>query len=189
MLNKKGTSLIEVIISIALISIVLVFMIRLLIDLNNEENNNEYAVNNQLNRAEIIRMVGNDLNNNVITNIIDNSTSDALIIEFLFINGSTAEINATSDIFRYTDSNGSIRRWTIDDATINTSKANVYYNYDTKSEEGKLYTLQIQIEINTANENNSVTNNNLIDDLVFSYMGNVNDFNVTDLTCLGNDCQ
>ena len=47
MLNKKGTSLIEVIISIALISIVLVFMIRLLIDLNNEENNNEYAVNNQ----------------------------------------------------------------------------------------------------------------------------------------------
>ena len=46
MLNKKGTSLIEVIISIALISIVLVFMIRLLIDLNNEENNNEYAVNN-----------------------------------------------------------------------------------------------------------------------------------------------
>ena len=34
MLNKKGTTLAEVIISIALISVVLVFMIRLLIDLH-----------------------------------------------------------------------------------------------------------------------------------------------------------
>ena len=35
MLNKKGTTLAEVVISIVLISVVLVFMIKLLIDLNN----------------------------------------------------------------------------------------------------------------------------------------------------------
>ena len=40
MFNKKGTTLMEVIISIALISIVLAFMIKLLVDLNNTESNN-----------------------------------------------------------------------------------------------------------------------------------------------------
>ena len=62
MLNKKGTTLAEVIISIALISVVLVFMIRLLIDLNNMQTNTTYATGNQVNRAEILRMIGNDLN-------------------------------------------------------------------------------------------------------------------------------
>lgn len=188
MLNNKGTTLIEVIISIALISIVLVFMIRLLIDLNNEENNNEYAINNQLNRAEILRMVENDLNGNVINNISDYSTNEALIVEFAFESSKIARINATNDSFRYTASNGVVRKWTIKDGTLNFKKANVYYNQDTKAENERIYTLQIQIEINTANEKNSSTNNNLIDDIVLSYVGNTRDFSNLDLTCLGNDC-
>ena len=63
MLNKKGTSLAEVIISIALISVVLIFMIRLLIDLNNLETNTTYARDYQINRAVILSTIGNDLNN------------------------------------------------------------------------------------------------------------------------------
>ena len=54
MLNKKGVTLAEVIVSIALISVVLVFMVKLLIELNNAETNTTYAKNNQITRAEIL---------------------------------------------------------------------------------------------------------------------------------------
>ena len=87
MLNKKGTTLAEVIISIALISVVLVFMIRLLIDLNNMETNTNFASANQMTRAEIIRMIGNDLNDLELTQVIDTSTENNLSITFNFSNG------------------------------------------------------------------------------------------------------
>ena len=54
MLNNKGMSLMEILVSIILISVVLVFLFELLIDLKNESKNNDYASNNQINRMEII---------------------------------------------------------------------------------------------------------------------------------------
>ena len=46
-MNNKGSTLLELIISIALISVILVFMVRLLVDLNDSETNNKYAKKNQ----------------------------------------------------------------------------------------------------------------------------------------------
>ena len=43
MMNKKGTTLIEVIISIALIAVVLSFMIKMLIELNADDTDSTYA--------------------------------------------------------------------------------------------------------------------------------------------------
>ena len=74
MLNNKGMSLVEVIISIALISVVLVFMIKLLIDVNNTQTNNDYAKDNQTIRTEILRAIHNDLNTKTLRSV-DGSSS------------------------------------------------------------------------------------------------------------------
>lgn len=187
MLNKKGTTLAEVIISIALISVVLVFMIRLLIDLNNMQTNTTYATGNQVNRAEILRMIGNDLNNKDIASITDNSDANNLNITFGFTDGTRASISTTSEIFTYTSSDNTLRRWIIEDGSIYVNRAKVYYRADTKAENNKIYTLIIDIEVHTINEENDVENNNTLDDIIISYMGSVEDFS-TPLSCLGQGC-
>lgn len=182
-MNKKGSTLLELVISIALISVILVFLTRLLIDLNNTETNNVYAVSNQINRAEILRMIENDLNNNTISNInSSNSTNDKLIIEFSFKNDKTSIITATKDKLTYKSSSDETRTWTMKNAKIYTKQANVQYLNDEE-----IYTLQIDIEVHTQNEKNMFGNNNIIDDILISYIGKKVDFN-KNITCLGNDC-
>ena len=73
-LNKKGNTLIELVISIALMSVILISIVRLLVDLNNTNTNNVYAKNNQINRSEILRAIESDLNNKVLVNINDTGT-------------------------------------------------------------------------------------------------------------------
>lgn len=185
-LNKKGSTLLELIISIALISVVLVFLMRLLVDLNNTETNNNYAKKNQINRAEIIRVVENDLNNNTITDInATESTEDNLKIQFKFKNGKTSVIKATKDKFTYTSSDESVRTWSIDGGTIYTGKANVMYAGDELND--GIYTLQIDIEVHTVNDKNKLGSNNLLDDILISYIGKHKDFD-KNITCLGYDC-
>ena len=85
MMNKKGTTLIEVIISIALIAVVLSFMIKMLIELNADDTDSTYAKDNQINRAEILRAVNNDLNEHTLIDINDNgSNGSTLVINFLY---------------------------------------------------------------------------------------------------------
>lgn len=183
MLNKKGTSLAEVIISIALISVVLIFMIRLLIDLNNLETNTTYARDNQINRAEILRTIGNDLNNKVLTSIVDNSDSETLNITFNFSDNTSSYLSTTSTLFSYIDSTGeNVRRWEIAESSVYVNRANVYYSAD-----DKIFTLIIDIEVHTINEENDAENNNTLDDIMINYLGNVSDF-TTPLTCLGTGC-
>lgn len=182
-LNKKGNTLIELIISIALMSIVLVFLMHLLVDLNNTNTNNKFAKNNQINRAEIIRFIERDLNKNTLTKVLDRSTSDALIIEFSFESGKNSTITATNKTFTYEDSEDYKRSWTMKDATLS-KKANVLYNFD-----DRIYTLQIDIEIYTPNDSNKEGSNNIIDDILLSYYGNTNEFTPLTKSCLGYNCQ
>lgn len=188
-LSKKGSTLLELVISIALISIVLVFLMKLLVDLNNTETNNVYAKDNQINRAEIIRTIENDLNNNVLINIEnDSSTSDNLKIKFTFKNNKTSSINATENKFIYNDTNNNTRSWTMDGGILYTEKA--YLNYSADAIEdviNRTYTLQIDIQVHTTNDKNKFGNNNLLDDILISYIGKYSDFN-TNVSCLGYDC-
>lgn len=191
-LNKKGNTLIELIISIALMSIVLVFLMHLLIDLNNTNTNNKFAKNNQINRTEIIKFIEQDLNKNTLTKIEDNSTSDTLIIKFLFKDNKESTITATNNTFTYENSENNKRLWTMKDATINTKKATVLYREGSYEDNGitnnVIYTLQIDIEIYTTNDLNKEKNNNLVDDILLSYYGKTSDFTSLNKTCLGYNC-
>lgn len=188
MFNKKGTTLAEVIISIALISVVLVFMIKMLLDLNNMETNSTYASDNQIKRSEILRTIGNDLNNKTIVAINDNnSNGNTLNINFRFNDGTNSTISSTREVFSYTDSAGETRRWTIEGGFVYVNRANVYYMADSKTTANKLYAITIDIEIHTINERNDVNHNNTLDDIIISYMGNQTDY-ATYLSCLGCEC-
>lgn len=191
-LNKKGTTLMELLISIALISVVLVFMIRLLVDINNSETNNDYAKDNQINRAEIIKMIETDLNNKEIVNIDDTgSNSNNLIIVFEFSDEAKSTITATTDSLVY-ENEEETRRWTMIDASIYINNVKVSYSADTKESGKKYYSLEIDIEIHTLNDNNKYGNNNRLDDIIITHIGDVTNYNGLKsgktIDCLGYKC-
>ncbi len=188
-MNKKGTTLAELIISIALISVVLLFMIKLLIDLNDAEANNTYAKDNQINRAEILRMIGNDLNNKNIASINDSGSNETkLVINIEFTDRTISTIEAEEKKIKYTDSDGKNRTWNIEGGTIYTKKANVYYMKDNNDSGKNYYSLSIDIEIHTTNEKNKLCNNNTLDDIIINYIGKLDDLVTTNINCLGATC-
>ena len=188
-MNKKGTTLAELIISIALISVVLLFMIKLLIDLNDAEANNTYAKDNQINRAEILRMIGNDLNNKNIASINDSGSNETkLVINIEFTDRTISTIEAEEKKIKYTDSDGKKRTWNIEGGKIYTKKANVYYMKDNNASGKNYYSLSIDIEIHTTNEKNKLCNNNTLDDIIINYIGKLDDLVTTNINCLGATC-
>ena len=112
-LNNKGNTLIELIISIALMSVVLVSMVRLLVDLNNTNTNSVYAKNNEVVRSEIIRAIETDLNNYKLSNINDLSNEEsagAVKINLIF-KERHAIITVKKNTIVYKSVDGKVRRW------------------------------------------------------------------------------
>lgn len=70
MLNKKGMTLLEIVISLALISVVMLFLFSLLNDIQYESKHTSYAKDFLVSRATIIKDVEEDILNNNITNVM-----------------------------------------------------------------------------------------------------------------------
>lgn len=164
MLNKKGSSLVELVISIALMSVVLVFMMKLLVDLNNTETNNSYAKKNEVIRSEIIRVIGNDLNENILSSV-STTTGSSLVIEFKFSN-TTSKIKIDNNTLTYTSVAGKTRKWTLKQGKFN--KSCVDYKM---GEANGLAAFEIGIQVHTSNDLNKEMNNNILDDILISYAG------------------
>ena len=183
-MNKKGATLIELIISLGLVSVVLLFMMRLLVDVNNQNTNDYFAKDNQLNRIEIIRTIENDLSNNTLTNITTTSDSNTTIINFIYKNSSTSRITLNNDTLTYyIGSTNQTRRWVMDNATIYYKKISF-----SKTDSSNTFAFVLNIPIHTINDFNNEENNNIIDDINISYFGDkfdlVNNLNL----CIGVEC-
>lgn len=76
MLNKKGMTLLEIVISIALISVVMLFLFSLLNDIQYESKHSSYAKDFLVSRATIIKDVQEDILNNNITNVMQVSSNE-----------------------------------------------------------------------------------------------------------------
>lgn len=181
-MNNKGSTLLELIISIALISVILVFMVRLLVDLNDSETNNKYAKKNQVIRAEILRTIENDLQNKIITDIRDNSTTSNLIITFKFNDNKESNINVLKDKLTYKNTDGKTRTWTLKEGYFDITQSPVDFSQDEN-----IYSLIIDIPVYTTNEFNTKNNNNLLDDILVSYIGRTIDLK-TFSRCYGKEC-
>ena len=161
-MNNRGISLLELIISLSLISIVLILVYSLLVNVSNEVDNTNYASNNQLNRVEIIKTVENDLTNNSLDNIeLSNNT-----LSFIFDKG-VSSLNVLNEnnkyYLSYIDINGNKNKWEIKNGYINLDGKKIF-SICKMDKLGKL-----SIMVNTNNDLNNGTYNNIIDDIVIYF--------------------
>lgn len=181
-LNNKGMTIVEILISIALISIVIGFLFKILVDLNGEQESNDYAFNNQLNRAEFIHLIQNDLKSYLLTGIEDVSseTEDNITLNFYFKAGEKNAIAVLATNYKsvgentryyisYKDFNGNLSTYEVKGgrlANCGTFKMN-------KDDSQVNYYFKINIPVYSYNYHihNNENDNNALDDFEITYFG------------------
>ena len=123
-LSKKGFTMVELMVSISIIAIVMIFLVKLLVDAKYDVTNELYNTSDQINRAEIIKTIENDLNNKSITRIQKDTSADMskykLALDIVTDNG-TGKIKICKvdndsckvDDLEYKTTGGSTRKWTL----------------------------------------------------------------------------
>ena len=81
-MNNKGFTLIEIIISVALISVVMLFLFQLLTDVEFESSHPTYAKENQVVRASVMRSVQQDLTSKPLKSVSMNGSHTKIYFEF-----------------------------------------------------------------------------------------------------------
>ncbi len=189
-LNNKGVTIVELLVSLALLSVVLMFLYNLLSNVTFEKNTDFIANSNQANRIDIINTIENDLilDNNI--EIDKNQTNDNILI----LNGAkTYKIIITENTLAYYVNNSIQNTWkikggklgkincenskggtnTVDNATeckgdkgsLNiTCPSNVITALDS------IKITECTIPVYTENVDNSKENNNTLDDITFSFI-------------------
>ncbi len=174
-LNNKGLSLIEILVSITLISTILVFLVQLLNNLESETANNNFAYDNQLNRAEIIKTIEDDLLNNNLIGITNNS-HDNINISFDFLDNLSATLTSTIKddkyILKYIASNGEKHSWTMEGAEIDPCFNFTFHN--DLATNNYYFKLNIYIYNKPFHKRNNKDVNNAIDDIEITYSSNSN---------------
>ncbi len=191
MMNNKGMTLVELLISIVLISTVLIFLFQILLDLRNETNNNNYAYNNQIKRAEIIYTIQDDLNNYSLVGITDNSLNNNLVLNFHFkdrelIKIAKLETEKKNDDYyvRYTSFKGEKTSWKMEGAIIDLCA--LFTSHVDQNINNYYYKINIFIYNDPYHEKNNAEVNNALDDLEISYMGESSQLDLTNPDYLTN---
>ena len=173
--NKKGMSLIELSITVVLISFVLLFLYGILLDLNKKDLDQEYSKTNHSKRTEIIKTIQNDIIHNPIYDINTSYATNYAKLEFMMDNNNkfSLEIEKEGELYEivYTSQTNEISRWHYEDVEINLKDIIICgepldYNNST-------WGVSIIIFVYTDHHRNNMENNNLLDDIVITYVGDV----------------
>lgn len=184
MKSKKGITLIELIISIALISIVVLFLFQLFLDVRYGDRRIDYARDNQQERAIILKTIQDDFLDYGLIGLNDtSSTSSSLVLNFTYKESKSGQLIVTANSVTYTKANGETEKWVLENDFLSYRIRCVTYtkNY---LEEGDFFSIYFHIPL-VANERSA----NVIDDLEFFYIGKKADILSTDFvdkTTLGN---
>ena len=146
MINKKGFTLMELMVSIGLIAIIMVFLVELLVDINYDRLNEAYASKNQFNRAEIVKTIQNDLDGKSLNRTYGSTVKTSNDNEEITTTTITFEINSGNDsslkiiqktgnankydvYFQYTSTEGKTTKWTLESNNPETHVDwdNIYY--------------------------------------------------------------
>lgn len=166
-LNNKGVTIIELLVSVALVSVVLMFLYNLLSNVTFEKTTDFIASTNQANRIDIITTIENDL---ILDNDVELIKEDKREIIMEGKNGQY-QIVITDDDLKYyfkgvKDTKFDIQNdWKI--------KGGKFGDIECISEGDKTKVIQITqctIPVYTTNVNNKKDNNNTLDDIIFSFI-------------------
>ena len=165
MLNKRGMTLVELLLSLSLVSIVVLLMYNLILRINQMRDNAGFAINNQTNRLEIIKTIENDLIDHRPVDVIKENNK----IIFEYANGFISTIEFFNEDNRdyivyipYADENYK-SKWLMKNASIN-------YEGIIACSSGNAFKLTIMIL--TPEEFNNKIYNNSLDDIEISYVFN-----------------
>ena len=188
-LNKNGTTLVELVVSIALLSIVMIFMFRLLVDVNNDKYNNDFAEDNQIIRAEIIKTIEEDLKTKNLDNVYKKGDNQII---FHFGPNSTDFYSLIKNGNILTFNGSRTKKWTMKSCQLGEIHENLFgsdNSYKIVNSDNEIVSFMINIEVYTNNDNNSrieyknrddispdvennfwfTKKNNLIDDITINY--------------------
>ena len=91
-MDKKGFTLMEIIVSVALLSIVMLLLFQLMIDLEYEDSHSSFAKDNQIKRATIIKRVEKDLMDKGLSLVSLNKASDYATLTFKYNNNTDSSV-------------------------------------------------------------------------------------------------
>lgn len=113
-MNKKGFTMTELIVSIAIIAVVMIFLVNLLVDIRYDKKNELYDTKNQINRAEIIKTIQNDLDGKIITGITDESDLNYLVVNIKTTDDNSPHIIKADSNHIYYTSNNKTTKWSLE---------------------------------------------------------------------------
>ena len=162
-LNNKGISIIELIISISLISVVMLFLYNLLSNVTFEKDDDYFASLNQANRIEIISNIEDTLMCYSI-NSYEIKGDNELELKYADNESFIVKIDRANNKVSFTQGTTTIGKWTIKNASIGEISCNDVGDGIVTTK----YT-QCTIPIYTTNINDIENNNNTIDDITFTF--------------------
>ena len=191
-INNKGVTIIELLVSVALLSVVLMFLYNLLSSVTFEKDNDFIANSNQANRIDIINTIESDLilDNNI---EIDKNKDNILILKGTMKGTTTYKIVITENTLAYYVNDSIQNTWKIKGATLgnincNKTKGGTNTSNDvtecsdnpinnrsschklTSSQMDSIKITECTIPVYTKNVNNTKDNNNTLDDIIFSFI-------------------
>ncbi|NMA50329.1 MAG: BspA family leucine-rich repeat surface protein [Mollicutes bacterium] len=173
-LNKKGLTLMEIIISVALLSLILLFMYQLLSDISFDKDNEYFASNDQNQRIEIIKTIKDEIGFSTVKNVVKVSdTTLEITVEVTEIKNDIFYIVASDknlSIYKTSQTPSNlIRAWTYYQGTFGSISFSKQECRDNNAEDcGTIY--KCHLPVYTENENNNLNNNNIIDDIFFDFI-------------------
>lgn len=188
-LNNKGVTIVELLVSLALLSVVLMFLYNLLSNVTFEKNTDFIANANQANRIDIINTIEHDLLND---NDISIDESQTKVTRLVLKGTKNYVISITENTLAYYVNNDIQNTWKIKGGKLGeincentlggtTTSDNVTecksdsYNTpivctDNLNALDSIKITECTIPVYTTNVDNSKENNNTLDDITFSFI-------------------
>lgn len=190
-MNNKGMTLAEIIVSVALISIVLIFMMKLLLSLRYEDALDAYDKANSVNRTEIMHAIQEDFKQLGLPIITQgpNPSEDNLVINFKY-NDITKKLVVRRDFD--SESSSEIPKYVLEYGTQkwklltdnNVTKFDIKCIPVTKLVSRDYVMFQFVIPVDNGNESGST-----LDDIEILYIGPSYGSALTVPNCFGKDCE
>jgi len=189
-INNKGVTIVELLVSLALLSVVLMFLYNLLSNVTFEKNTDFIANSNQANRIDIINTIETDL---ILDNNIEKDKNQTTENRLVLKGTKTYKIIITENTLAYYVNNSIQNTWKIKGATlgnINCNKTKGGTNTSNNvtecsdnpinnpsscrklspSQMDSIKITECTIPVYTENVDNSKENNNTLDDITFSFI-------------------